>query len=46
MHYDYPELYYRIYPKVISAVNEHLDDNCSMERLQENKWKRWWMIYI
>ncbi|CAK7008953.1 hypothetical protein CIW83_12485 [Tissierella sp. P1] len=40
MHYDYPELYYRIYPKVISAVNEHLDDNCSMEKITREQMEK------
>lgn len=25
MDYNYPELYYRIYPKVMSTINEYLD---------------------
>ncbi len=25
MNYDYPELYYRIYPKVIDAMSRHMD---------------------
>lgn len=37
MYYDYPELYYRIYPKVIDAVNQHLDENCSMEEMTKEQ---------
>lgn len=33
MSYDYPELYYRVYPKIIAAVNEHLDNNRSIEQI-------------
>lgn len=33
MSYDYPELYYRIYPKVISRVNEHLNERSYMEEI-------------
>lgn len=40
MYYDYPELYYRIYPKVISAVNEHLDENYSMENITKEQMEK------
>ncbi len=40
MYYDYPELYYRIYPKVIAAVNEHLDENFSMEEITKEKMEK------
>lgn len=33
MSYDYPELYYRIYPKIIATINEKLDDNFSIEQI-------------
>ena len=37
MSYDYPELYYRVYPKIIATINEELDENCSMEEISEEK---------
>ncbi|WP_353096475.1 hypothetical protein [Tissierella praeacuta] len=40
MYSDYPELYYRIYPKVIEAVNEHLDENYSMENITEEQMEK------
>lgn len=40
MSYDYPELYYRVYPKIISVVNEHLDENCSMEKITEEQMEK------
>ncbi|WP_313757359.1 hypothetical protein [Tissierella sp.] len=40
MYYDYPELYYRIYPKVIAAVNEHLDENYSMENITKEQMEK------
>lgn len=40
MYYDYPELYYRIYPKVISEVNEHLDENFSMEQITKEEMEK------
>lgn len=40
MSYDYPELYYRVYPKIISVVNEHLDENCSMEQITDEQMEK------
>ncbi len=40
MYYDYPELYYRIYPKVIAAVNEHLDENCAVEEITQEQMEK------
>jgi len=40
MSYDYPELYYRVYPKIISAVNEHLDNNYSAEQITEEQMEK------
>lgn len=37
MDWDYPELYYRIYPKVIRSINNHLDNNFSNEMINEEK---------
>ncbi|MCF6459578.1 hypothetical protein [Clostridium sp. Cult3] len=35
MNLNYPELYYRIYPKVIDTVNRHLEDKESMEDITD-----------
>ncbi|MBU5426370.1 hypothetical protein KQI41_08070 [Tissierella pigra] len=40
MSYDYPELYYRIYPKVISRVDEHLSGNYSMEEITKEQMEK------
>lgn len=40
MSYDYPELYYRVYPKIISVVNEHLDENCSIEQITDEQMEK------
>lgn len=37
MSYDYPELYYRIYPKIIATINEELDSNFSIEQISEEQ---------
>lgn len=37
MSYDYPELYYRVYPKIISTVNEYLDEKFSIEEITDEK---------
>ena len=37
MSYDYPELYYRIYPKIISRVDEHLNGNYSVEEITKEQ---------
>lgn len=33
MNFDYPELYYRIYPKVIDTVSRYLDNNPKVENI-------------
>lgn len=35
MNIDYPELYYKVYPKILSTVNEYLDENYSIEEITE-----------
>ncbi|NLV77662.1 MAG: hypothetical protein GX023_11970 [Tissierellia bacterium] len=35
MSLNYPELYYRIYPKVISTVDSHLKDKESIEDIED-----------
>lgn len=40
MSFDYPELYYRVYPKVIAAINEELDENCPVEQITEEQMNR------
>lgn len=35
MNYDYPELYYRIYPKIINAINDHLDPSTPIGDITE-----------
>lgn len=35
MGYDYPELYYRIYPKVINAVNDCLSADTKIDDITE-----------
>lgn len=37
MDWDYPELYYRIYPKVIQSINNHLDNSYSSDMINEEK---------
>lgn len=37
MSYDYPELYYRVYPKIISTINEYLDDEFSIEKITDEE---------
>lgn len=37
MSYDYPELYYRVYPKIISVINEQLDENYTMEQITDKQ---------
>lgn len=37
MDWDYPELYYRIYPKVIQSINDHLDNSYSSENVSEDE---------
>ncbi len=41
MNLNYPELYYRIYPKVINIVNSYLKDKESIEDIGKRIWKRW-----
>ncbi len=40
MSYDYPELYYKVYPKIILAVNEHLDENCSLDQITDEQMEK------
>ena len=35
MDYNYPELYYRIYPKAIDAVSGYLDNNQQVDNIRE-----------
>lgn len=35
MNIDYPELYYSIYPKVILAIDEHLDEKIFTEEITD-----------
>ncbi|NLJ98658.1 MAG: hypothetical protein GX320_05235 [Tissierellia bacterium] len=35
MNFTYPELYYRIYPKVMDTIGRYLDNNEYMENLTE-----------
>jgi hypothetical protein len=35
MSYDYPELYYRVYPKVIDTVDKHLSSNTAIESITD-----------
>src|SRR5690606_42131986 len=37
MNFDYPELYYRIYPKVIAEIDENLDENYSIENISKEQ---------
>ena len=39
MNWDYPELYYSMYPKIIQAINEHLGDDYSTEKISDEKAK-------
>ncbi|NLK44124.1 MAG: hypothetical protein GX300_07015 [Tissierellia bacterium] len=40
MNFDYPELYYRIYPKVIGEIDNNLDENCSMENITKEQMEK------
>lgn len=40
MSFDYPELYYRVYPKVIAAVNEELEENLLREEISQEQLNR------
>ena len=31
MNWDYPELYYKIYPKLLESLDEHLGPDCSFD---------------
>lgn len=35
--WDYPELYYRVYPKIIQSINEHLGEDYSTGTISEEK---------
>jgi hypothetical protein len=37
MNWDYPELYYRIYPKLLESMNEHLGPEYSSNEISEEK---------
>src|SRR5690554_5810742 len=37
--WDYPELYYRIYPKLLESMNEHLGADYSNEVISDEKAK-------
>ena len=37
MNWDYPELYYRVYPKIIQSINSHLGEDYSYENIPETK---------
>jgi hypothetical protein len=37
MNWDYPELYYRIYPKLLESMNEHLGPDYSSEGISDEK---------
>ncbi|NLV87790.1 MAG: hypothetical protein GX021_00280 [Tissierellia bacterium] len=40
MNFDYPELYYRIYPKAIAEIDNNLDENCSMENITREQMEK------
>ncbi|NLL81671.1 MAG: hypothetical protein GX231_05095 [Tissierellia bacterium] len=35
MNWDYPELYYKIYPKLLESLDEHLGPDCSFDSISE-----------
>lgn len=37
MYWDYPELYYRVYPKIIQSINTHLGETYTYENIPESK---------
>lgn len=37
MNWDYPELYYRIYPKLIQSMNEHLGEDYCYDNISDEK---------
>ncbi|WFA09415.1 hypothetical protein [Tissierella sp. Yu-01] len=37
MNWDYPELYYRIYPKLLESMNEHLGTDYSYDSISDEK---------
>lgn len=37
MYMDYPEIYYRVYPKIIQTINTHLGENCSYDNIPKEK---------
>lgn len=37
MNIDYPELYYSVYPKILSTIDEYLDEDFSIEELTDEE---------
>lgn len=37
MYRDYPEIYYRVYPKVIQAIDTHLGEDYSYDNIPKEK---------
>ena len=37
MNWDYPELYYRIYPKLLESINEHLGADYSCDEISDQE---------
>ena len=37
MNWDYPELYYRVYPKIIQSINEHLGEDYTCYNISDEK---------
>lgn len=37
MNIDYPELYYRVYPKILSTIDKYLDEDFFIEELTEEE---------
>lgn len=37
MNRDYPEIYYRVYPKIIQSINSHLGDDYSIDTISDEE---------
>ncbi|MBC8588740.1 hypothetical protein [Paratissierella segnis] len=37
MYRDYPEIYYRVYPKIIQTINSHLGEDYSIDNISEDE---------
>ncbi|HEY8362071.1 MAG TPA: hypothetical protein VIK77_04230 [Tissierellaceae bacterium] len=40
MNFDYPELYYRVYPKVMAEIESNLDENYSIENITKEQMEK------